>query len=199
MENKTERKWSFSQGILSHNPVFAAGMCIAPAIFLSSTFSAAVAYAMFFTAVTLPSLLFSSFLPRRLPYAVRIVLYTFIASAVYLYVYNFLGARVPVEPQKLGVFLPMIVMGDFIVTSAETRFFKMKRLRMTADVISHVIGFDAAIIILGAVRELFSSGEIGGVLYGIERTLPLLSAPCGGFIFIAFIGAFIRICTAGRR
>ena len=69
----------------------------------------------------------------------------------------------------------------------------MEKGRMVLDVISHIIGFSLAIIFLGFVRELFSTGGIDGTLYGISFTVPLLNAPCGGFILIGLMGAFIRL------
>ncbi|MBQ5333808.1 MAG: hypothetical protein J6K92_11240 [Oscillospiraceae bacterium] len=190
---KTKKKWSFSEGIFSHNPVFAAGMSLAPAVIAANTFKGAAAYAAVFSSVTLMSLMICSFLPKKLPYALRIILYTFIAAAVYIPFYIFFDERLEYDLSKLGVFLPMIVSGEFITRGAELRFFRMEKGRMVLDVISHIIGFSLAIIFLGFVRELFSTGGIDGTLYGISFTVPLLNAPCGGFILIGLMGAFIRL------
>lgn len=189
---KTEKKWSFAQGIFSHNPVFAAGMSLAPAVIAANTLKGAAAYAAVFSSVTLMSLMISSFLPKKLPYALRIILYTFIAAAVYIPFYIFFDKKLEYDLSKLGVFLPMIVSGEFITRGAELRFFRMEKGRMILDVISHIIGFSLAMIFLGLVRELFSTGGIDGTLYGISITIPLLNAPCGGFFLIGLMGAFIR-------
>ncbi|MBQ7784165.1 MAG: hypothetical protein IJ368_09365 [Oscillospiraceae bacterium] len=192
MEKQNEKKWSFSDGLVRHNPVFAAGMAIAPAIFAANTLSGALTYAAMFSAVTFCALMIASFVPKKLPYAVRIIMYTACAAVVYIPCYDLFDGRLPSELSKLGVFLPMIVTGSFIVSSAELRFFRMKRARMTADIISHIIGFDAAIIFLGTVRELFATGGINGELYGVNTVVPLLNTPCGGFILIGIGGAFLR-------
>lgn len=197
MKTENKKKLSFIQGITVHNPVFAAGLGIAPAVFMGSTLSGALTYAAYFSAVTFAALIISSFLPRRIPYAVRIILYTAAAAIVYIPVYIFMGNRLPADPEKLGVFLPMIVTGQFIVSASELRFFRMGKAAMLPDIISHIIGFDAAVILLGAVRELFSTGGINGELYGINTVIPVLGAPCGGFILIGLIGALIRFCTQG--
>ena len=63
---------------------------------------------------------------------------------------------------------------------------------MILDVISHIMGFCWAVILLGFVRELLSTGGIDGTLYGVGFTIPILNAPCGGFILIGLMGAFIR-------
>lgn len=187
-----KKKWSFGEGLFTHNPVFAAGMSLAPAIMIANTFHGAVTYAAVFSSVTLMSLMISSFLPRKLPYALRIILYTFIAVAVYIPFCIFFEGRLDYDLTKLGVFLPMIVSGEFITSASELRFFRMEKGRMILDVISHIIGFGWAIVLLGFVRELFSTGGIDGTLYGIGFSIPILSAPCGGFILIGLMGAFIR-------
>lgn len=189
------KKWSFFDGIFGHNPVFAAGMGIAPAVIAANTLSGAISYAAIFSAVTLPALVLASLLPRRIPYALRIILYTALAAAVYIRAYIFLEGRLPAPLLSLGVFLPMTVTGEFIVSSAELRFFRMKRSRMYADILSHIVGFDIAVIFSGAFRELFATGGINGELYGINTVIPLLSSPCGGFILIGLIGALIRSVT----
>ena len=78
------KKPSFSDGLFFRNPIFAAGMYLAPAIIIGNTFRGAVTYSVIFASVTMMSLMISSFLPRKLPYALRIILYTFIAAAVYI-------------------------------------------------------------------------------------------------------------------
>ncbi|MDE7293985.1 MAG: hypothetical protein K2N72_06145 [Oscillospiraceae bacterium] len=190
---KSERKWSPLDGIWSHNPVFAAGMSAAPAVILGNSLSTALGYALLFSMTTFGALMVSRLLPRKIPYALRIILYTLTAAAVYIPCYLAAEKFSPVSPASLGVFLTLIVTGDFVVRGSELRFFRMKGGRFVTDVISHILGFDMALILLGAVRELFSQGGIGGVLYGVNTVIPILSAPCGGFILIGLMGALIRV------
>jgi len=180
------------QGITTHNPVFASGLVIAPAVFMSGTLSNALTYAAFFSSVTFTALLFSSFLPKRIPYALRIVLYAMCAAVVYIPFYIYFDGRLPSELAALGMFLPMTATSRFVVSASELRFFKMSRPQMMADIISHIIGLDIAIIFMGAFRELFSTGGINGELYGITHICSLIGAPCGGFIIIGLTGALIR-------
>lgn len=58
MTTDNKKKWSFMQGIITHNPVFASGLAIAPAVFAGSTLSGALTYAAFFSAVTFTALFF---------------------------------------------------------------------------------------------------------------------------------------------
>lgn len=192
---KSDRKWSPADGIWQHNPVFAAGMSAAPAVILGNSLDMAVTYAMIFSLSAFGTLLISRLLPRRIPYALRMILYTLIAAGMYIPSYILTEKYAPVSPQNLGVFLALTVTGDFVVRGSEMRFFRMPPLRMIADILSHILGFDLAIIFLGAVRELFSQGGIGGVLYGVNTVIPILSTPFGGFMLIGLMGAFIRVTS----
>jgi len=196
--SKKAKKWSAADGLFSHNPVFAAGMCLAPAIIATTTIYGAAVYCAVFSAVTLTALMICSFLPRKLPYALRIVLYTITAAAVYVPFRIFFDGQFDYDLSKLGVLLPMIVSGEFITSAAELRFFRLEKSRMIIDVISHIAGVCIAMLLLGFVRELFSTGGINGELYGVGFTVPVLGAPCGGFILIGFTGAFIRLFRKKR-
>lgn len=174
-------------------------MFIAPAVMVSTSVSDAVTFAAMFSIVTFVSLMISSLLPEKIPYALRIILYTAIAAAMYVPAYMLLDGVLPSELSRLGVFLPLIVTGEFVVSASELRFFRMSPGRMTADIISHIIGFDTALIFLSFVRELFATGGINGELYGIRNTIPILSAPCGGFILIGIMGALTRVLFGKKR
>ncbi len=180
-----------TEGLFSHNPVFVAGMSVTPAVAVSATFDGAYTYAVIFSALTFISLMTASFLPRSIPYALRVILYSFIAAIFYIPVYISLSDRLPALA-GLGVLLPMIATDEFVVSASETRFFRKKRSEMITDVIFHILGFDIAVILLGIIREVLSSGELAGNIVGVAPILPLLSSPCGGFILIGLFAALVR-------
>ncbi|MBQ8978220.1 MAG: hypothetical protein IJ080_00465, partial [Oscillospiraceae bacterium] len=115
-----------AEGLFSHNPVFVAGMAVTPAVAVSVTFDGAYTYAAMFSLVTFISLVLASFLPRRIPYALRIVLYSIIAAIIYIPVYKTVETRFAAL-SSLGVLLPMIATDEFVVSVSETRFFRRKR------------------------------------------------------------------------
>ena len=54
------------------------------------------------------------------------------------------------------------------------------------------LGFDIVIVIVGFLREVFGTGSIGGKLLGIPLTFSILKYPCGAFILIGLLAAFLR-------
>ena len=188
-----KKKWSLRQGITVDNSLLVSGALAAPAAALANTFANSLTFAAVFSAVTFISLIISSFVPKGLPYALRIIMYCFTSAIVYMPVYTLLDGRLPSTIAKLGVFAPMIVTSSFIISASELRFFRMKRSRMIADIISHIIGYDIIIILLGYFRELFSLGGIGNQLYGVSLNIPGLAAPYAGFILIGLLAAAVRL------
>ncbi|MBR4223374.1 MAG: hypothetical protein IKR73_01035, partial [Oscillospiraceae bacterium] len=84
---------SSTEGLFSHNPVFVAGVCVTPAVAVSVTFDGSYTYAAVFSMLTFMSLVLASFLPRSIPYALRVILYTMIAAVLYIPIYKFLSPR----------------------------------------------------------------------------------------------------------
>ncbi|MBQ5316151.1 MAG: hypothetical protein J6I96_01215 [Oscillospiraceae bacterium] len=168
-------------------------MALAPAVAVTATLGGALCYAAIFSVVTLVSLYLSSFLPRKLPYALRVILYAFIAAAVYIPINILLYDRLSDGLANVGVLLPMIATGEFVVSVSEMRFFrKKKRSEMVWDIYFHIMGYDTALILLGAIREMSSKGELLSNMIGVVPSLPLLAYPCGGFLLIGLIGALVR-------
>ncbi|MBQ5310964.1 MAG: hypothetical protein ILP19_02840 [Oscillospiraceae bacterium] len=168
-------------------------MALAPAVAVTSTLGGALCYAAIFSAVTLVSLFLASFLPRTIPFALRIILYTFIAAMVYIPINLALYGRLSDGLANVGVLLPMIATGEFVASVSEMRFFrKKKRSEMMWDIILHIMGYDIALAVLGAVRETAARGELFGEIVGVDPSVPILAFPCGGFLLIGLIGALVR-------
>ena len=157
--------------------------------------------AAMFTAVTFLSLLISSFVPRNIVYAVRIILYTFIAALVYVPVYIIANQLFPSDLAQMGVFAPLLITNSFIISKSEVKFFREKRSKMFTDIIFYILGYDVAVILYSAVRELLSGGSLMGSIYGIPTVMPMFSTTAGGLILLGFCAALFRavIYAAGRK
>lgn len=194
-----KNKQSLFSGIAAHNPLLVSGMLAAPAAVFCTAVYPALSYAAVFSAVTLAALIIAVFVPRSLAYALRIILYTASAAIVYIPVYNILDGFLPLRISTFGVFAPLIVSSSFIVSASELRFCRMPKRRAFPDILFHIIGYDAAIILIGALRELFGAGGLGGELYGVGLTIPGLSAPYAGLILIGLLAAGLRCILRKHR
>ena len=153
-----------------------------------------------FSAITFLSVMLSSFVPRSLPYTVRIIIYAVIASAVYIPVKLLAQEFYPESIERIGIYYPLIAVNSLIVHQTEVRFFRMKRLNMAGSLIFYILGFDAVMLITGFVRELLAYGTINGSMADMDFLISGLSKPFGGFIFLGlFCGIYRKIRSAAVR
>ncbi|HOV42243.1 MAG TPA: Rnf-Nqr domain containing protein [Oscillospiraceae bacterium] len=191
-KKKIKIDMSIFDGIYQKNPVFTSGLVIAPAVAAAITVKNAVALIFAFSLISFFAVIISSFVPRDIVYAVRIILYTFIAALVYVPVALFTKYVFPSEFSALGIFIPLLVVNSFITSKTELRFFRKTKKDMLVDVIMHILGFDLSVLIFSFLREIFCFGALGDRILGIPITFPILALPFGGFIFLGLLSALFR-------
>lgn len=179
-------------GLYKKNTVLISGLVIAPAVVGTSTLHEALMIALAFTLITFFTVIISSYIPRTLVYTIRIILYTLIASLVYvpviILIYKINGELSMLQK----VILPLLVMNSLIVSKSEMRFFRRQKNKMVVDLIMYILGFDIVVIVMGFIREVFGHGTLGSKLIGISFTIPVLKYTCGGFILIGLLAALFR-------
>ena len=178
-------------GILGDNIVLSGLMVISPVIICGDTLKNAEALIYAFTAITFLSVLISSFVPRKLPYTVKVILYALISALVYIPVKLATREFFPGVIERIGIYFPLLAVNLLIVFQTEARFFRMKRTDMAVSLIFCIIGFDAVMLITGVLRELFAYGTINSRIVDINTLISGLSQPFGGFIFLGLMcGAY---------
>ena len=79
-----DRKKAVLGGVLGDNIVLSGLMVISPVIICGDTLKNAEALIYAFSAITFLSVLISSFVPRKLPYTVKVIIYALISALVYI-------------------------------------------------------------------------------------------------------------------
>ena len=189
MKNK---KRSVFDGLLADNTVLSSCMVISPVIICGDTLRNAEALAMAFTSITLLSVLISSFTPKKLPYAVKIIIYAVISSLIYIPVRMAAQEFFPGIITRIGIYFPLLAVNSLIVVQTETKFFRMKRLKMIPTLLFYVAGFDAVILITAFIRELLAYGTINNRMVDADTLISGLSQPFGGFIFLGLLCGMYR-------
>ncbi|MBQ8961151.1 MAG: electron transport complex subunit E [Ruminococcus sp.] len=188
MKNKNQ---SVFDGLLADNTVLSSCMVISPVIICGDTLRNAEALAMAFTAITLLSVLLCSFIPKRLPYAVKIIIYAVISSLIYIPVRMAAQEFFPGIITRIGIYFPLLAVNSLIVVQTEAKFFRMKRLKMIPALLFYVAGFDAVILITAFIRELLAYGTINNRMVDADTLISGLGQPFGGFIFLGLLcGAY---------
>lgn len=193
---KNKNKITFSSpifdGLYKKNTILISGLLIAPVVLGATTLLKSVTLAVAFSIITFFSVIISSFFSRRIVYAIRIVLYTLIASFVYVPVIILCMQVFDDEVKQLGFLMPLLIINALIVSKSELRFFRRSKGKMIIDVTSYILGFDIVIILVGFLREIFGTGSLNGKLIGIPLTFSILKYPCGGFILIGLLAGLLR-------
>lgn len=179
-------------GLFLGNPVLERGLILAPVIVASYNYRNSVVLGLAFAFITFFAVLFSSFIPKKIPYTLRTIMYTLIACAVFVPTAMYLDFLYPESLNRIGVFLPLLVANSLIVVKSESRFHKHKKGLMIFDLFCHMIGFMAVILVVGSLRELFGSGSIGGfVIEGMPKAQAVL-LPFSGFVIVGFLAAGVK-------
>lgn len=181
-------------GLLADNTVFSALMLISPVIVCADTMKNAMALIFAFSTVTFVSVIFASFVPKKLPYTVKIIIYALISSLVYISLKRMSDEYYPEASGRLGIYFPLIAVNSLIVFQTEAKFFRMKRTKMAVSLGFYILGFDAAMILIAFIRELFAYGTINSSIVDQNFIISGLGKPFGGFILLGLLCGLYRKC-----
>jgi len=187
-------------GLLADNTVLSALMVISPVIMCSDTLRNAEALIYAFSAITFISVIICSFIPRKLPYAAKVILYAAIASLVYIPVKSLAQATYPGIVSRVGIYFPLLAVNSLIVFRSEAKFFRMKRRKMIVSLTFYILGFDAVMLFTAIIRELFTYGTFNSRMVDIDPTVSGLGLPFGGFILLGLLcGLYRKIRSSVRQ
>ena len=178
-------------GILGDNIVLSGLMVISPVIMCGDTLKNAEALIYAFSAITFLSVLISSFVPKKLPYTAKIIIYAVISSLVYIPVKLAAKEFYRDSIERIGIYYPLLAVNSLIVFQTEAKFFRMKKADMIVSLIFCILRFDIVMLITGFLRELFAYGTINSKIVDVNTLIGGLSQPFGGFIFLGLMcGAY---------
>lgn len=188
-----EKKISLKDGLFKQNIVLMSGLLTAPVIAGATTLMKSLAVCLVFSLVSFLTITVCRAVPRKIAYTLRVIFYSFTASAFYIPVYLFakavFGASVI---ESAGVYLPILVTNALILSKTEARFYGEPIPDMILDSAVFILGFDGACILVGALREILSAGTLGGNYLPLPFTIPALETTFGGFLFVGILAGMFR-------
>lgn len=184
----------FKEGLLDNNPLFVQVLGTCASLAITTCVSNSLYMGIAVTAVLMCSNLLISLLRKFIPHQVRIACYIVIISGFVTIVEMLMKAYMPAAAETLGIFLPLIVVNCIILGRAEAFASKNAPLPSLIDGLAMGVGFTAALVVLGAVRELFGAGTILGISVFSENYTPIgmLSTPAGAFIVLGCLIACVQ-------
>ena len=189
----------FTKGIVKENPVLRLVLGTCATLAVTTAASNAIGMGLATTFVLVCSNAAISLLKKVIPDKVRIPAYITIIAGFVTIVQLLIEAFVPALDKALGVFLPLIVVNCIILGRAEMFASKNRVLPSILDGLGMGVGFTAALLAMGIIRELL--GAVFGlpVLSGFMDPIVIFLLPPGGFfVFGILVAVAGRLSEAGK-
>lgn len=183
MANKTSYFKEFSKGIIKENPVLCLVLGTCPTLAVTTSAFNAIGMGVAATAVLMCSNAVISLLRKVIPDKVRIPAYITIIAGFVTIVQMLVKAFAPAIDESLGIFLPLIVVNCIILGRAEMYASKNPVIPSILDGLGMGVGFTAALLCMGIIRELLGSGSIFGFEVLPIQILIFILPPGGFFVF----------------
>lgn len=178
--------------LVTDNPVLVSGLSLGPVVAISQSLKAGVSLSAAFCIIIVPVLVIFGFIPIKLSKSMRIILSTLLSCIFFVPALWFAQTIFPEVNDKVGVFLPLMVVNPIInVKSADAAngykpFTSMKRGIETA------ISFSLVMCLVSALRELLGKGTIwdtpiASLTGNISFQLPFM-----GFIIVGLLAAGVK-------
>ena len=190
----------FTKGIVKENPVLCLVLGTCPTLAVTTSAFNAIGMGVAATAVLICSNAVISALRRFSPDKVRIPAYITIIAGFVTIVQMLVKAFAPAINDSLGIFLPLIVVNCIILGRAEMFAGKNPVLPSILDGLGMGVGFTAALLCMGIIREFFGSGSVFGMQIMPVNILIFILPPGGFFVFGMLIMLANKLNTrAGKK
>jgi Na+-translocating ferredoxin:NAD+ oxidoreductase subunit E len=183
---------NFTKGFLKENPILVLVLGTCPTLATTSSSLNGMGMGIATTFVLVGSNVVISLLADLIPDKVRIPAFVVIIASFVTIVDLLMQAYVPGLYEKLGIFIPLIVVNCIVLGRAEAYASKNTVFSSLIDGLGMGFGFTMALGILGAFREIAGSGSIFGYKFiSGDGILIFILAP-GAFIALGYLIALIN-------
>lgn len=180
-------------GILKENPalVLMLGMC--PVLAVTTSAMNGLGMGLSTMVVLVISNFVISLLRKLIPDDVRLPVYIVIVASFVTVVELLMHAYFLSLYTSLGIYIPLIVVNCIILGRAEAYASKNPPLLSIFDGLGMGLGFTAALVVIGAIREILGAGSIFGIhiIGDLEPMAFFVRAP-GAFLVLAFLVAIMN-------
>ena len=184
---------NFSKGFFKDNPVFVMLLGMCPTLGVTTSAVNGLGMGLATTFVLVMSNIVVALIKDFIPDKVRIPSFIVVIASFVTIVEMVMQAYLPALFEALGLFIPLIVVNCLVLGRAEAFASKHKLISSIIDGLGMGLGFSMALTMLGAVRELFGSGQIfGWTLYSEDYGMLVFVLAPGAFIALGYLTALIN-------
>ena len=196
MENN--RKPFNLDGLFRQNIVLMSGLVTAPITVACTTMNRALVLVISFFMISYLSILICRFIPRKIAYTFRILLYSLVAAGLYIPTIIILQRLFPETTSGIMLYIELMVVNLLLLAKTESRFYLIPYGKMAVDALVYVAGYAVAAFAVGFVREILAYGTLFGVKF-CGALLPAARSPFFGFVLVGIFAAVCRAITGGLR
>ncbi|MCX6325412.1 MAG: electron transport complex subunit E [Bacteroidia bacterium] len=183
---------NFTKGFFKENPILVLVLGTCPTLATTSSSLNGMGMGIATTFVLIGSNVVISLLSNVIPDKVRIPAFVVIIASFVTVVDLLMQAYVPGLYEKLGIFIPLIVVNCIVLGRAEAYACKNSVFSSLIDGAGMGLGFTMALGILGAFREIVGSGSLFGHKFiAGDGILVFILAP-GAFMALGYLIALIN-------
>lgn len=183
---------NFTKGFINENPILVLVLGTCPTLATTSSSLNGLGMGIATTFVLIGSNVVISLLSKTIPDKVRIPAFVVIIASFVTVVDLLIQAYVPSLYEKLGIFIPLIVVNCIVLGRAEAFASKNTVLSSFFDGLGMGLGFTLALGVLGAFREIVGSGSIFGHKFiSGDGILVFILAP-GAFLALGYLIALVN-------
>lgn len=179
----------FSKGLVLENPIFVLALSLCPALAVTTSVVNALSMGLTVTFVISMNNLVVSLIRNLVNPKVRVPIYITSIATIVTLAELFLEAFFPLLYKSLGIYLSLVVVFAIILARAEVFASKNKPFPSFLDGFGMGCGFTLAMLVIGAIREVFGNGTLLGhqVMWSsYQPALIMIMAP-GAFILIGYL------------
>jgi len=180
-------------GIVTENPTFVLLLGMCPTLGTTSSALNGLGMGLATTFVLLCSNIVVSSVKNLIPDKVRIPAFIVIIATFVTILEMLMQAYTPALFNSLGIFIPLIVVNCIVLGRAEAYASQNSVIDSAFDGLGSGLGFTAALVLLGMLRELLGTGRVFSLAIFPENygMIAFVLAP-GAFIALAYLIVLMR-------
>lgn len=190
---------NLTRGIIRENPTFRLVLGMCPTLATTTSLENAIGMGAATAFVLCGSNCAISLLRRFFPDKIRIPCFVIVIATFVTIVDLLMQAYTPALSEKLGIFIPLIVVNCIVFARAESFASKNPVFSSFLDGLGMGIGFTLSLSIIATIRELIGTGSVtvwGNLKFvlpeAISPSIAMFILPAGGFITLGCLLAFIN-------
>ncbi|MBN2040856.1 MAG: electron transport complex subunit E [Spirochaetes bacterium] len=185
----------FTKGLWKEIPPFRLVLGLCPTLAVTKSAMNGLGMGAAATFVLLMSNIIIASLRNVIPKKVRLASYIVIIATFVVIVENVMQAYTYGLYERLGIFIPLIVVNCIILGRAEAFASKNAVIHSAADGLGMGLGFTISLTVLGALREILGTGSLFGIPVmwsSFEPFTFMVEAP-GAFICLGLILGIMNV------